>query len=197
MVATPPIRPEPPPGIWRTGLWWWLTCIAGYALAFPLGFMLGDSVMWGWSIGGLIIGALQWLVLRRRVRQAQWWVPFTLLGVVVGSAASFVMGEVVLRAVGLGAAFASLGGVIGLGVGVSQWVVLSHWLQRAGWWIWANIAGYSLGVYGAYLFPSIFPRGGIIYGGPEFGLVIGAVVGAITGVSLAVLFRWPVPWAAA
>ncbi len=182
---------------WPFAIWWGLACTIGYSVAFPVGFALGDSVMWGWSIGGLAIGLLQWALLRRRARQALWWVPFTLLGAVLGSAASFVMGEVILQAVGLGPAFMGLGAVIGLGVGLSQWAILSHWIPRAGWWIWANIAGYSLGVYGAYLFPSFLPTGRIIYGGPEFGLVIGAVVGAITGVSLAVLFRRPVPWATA
>ena len=189
MVATPPTRPEPPPGSWRTGFCWWLACVVAYSAAFPLGFSLSASVTWGWSSGGLGIGVLQWLVLRRHVRQSPWWIPLSFLGAFIGSAGSFVPGELILREAGLLPTFAAAGGMIGLGVGLAQWLVLRLWVRRAGWWVWANAAAHSLGVYGAHTLPSLLLTGRIIYGSPEFGLIIGVVVGAVTGPALALLLR--------
>ena len=200
MVAAPPNRPESPPVCWRTGFWWWLACVAAYSAAFPLGFALSESVAWGWSIGGLGIGLLQWLVLRRHFRRythpptgpgSLWWIPLSLLGTFIGSGGSFFPGELIWREVGLLPAFAAAGGVIGLGVGLSQWVMLRRWVRQAGWWVAANLAAHALGVYLAHTLPSLLLTGRIIYGSPEFGLIIGIVVGAVTGPTLVLLLRKP------
>ena len=189
MVATPPIPPDSPPASWRTGLWWWLACGGAYSAAFPLGFSLSDSVTWGWNIGGLGTGLLQWLVLCRHFRQSLWWIPLSFLGTFIGAAGSSVPSELIWREAGLVPAFAVVGGIIGLGVGLSQWVLLRRLVRWAGWWVGVNVAAYALGVYGAHTLPSLFLTGRIIYGSPEFGLIIGAVVGAVTGPALALLLR--------
>ena len=198
MVTKPPTRPEPPPGSWRTGFCWWLACIVAYSAAFPLGFSLSDSVAWGWNISGVGAGLLQWLVLRWHFRRyayptaghaTLWWIPLSFLGTFVGSGGSFFPGELILREAGLLPALSAAGGIIGLGVGLSQWIMLRQWVRRAWWWVGANVVSYTLAVYGAHTLPSLFLTGRIIYGSPEFGLIIGAVVGGVTGPALALLLR--------
>ena len=66
--------------------WWILATAIGYAI--PLEFStlspLRDPPWLGglvtFVLFGLALGVAQWLVLRRRMLQSEWWVAFTLLG---------------------------------------------------------------------------------------------------------------------
>ena len=45
---------------------------------------------------GILVGALQWLVVRRQLARAQWWIPVSGLGVLVGAFTGDVVGVVVV-----------------------------------------------------------------------------------------------------
>ncbi|MCP3962659.1 MAG: VanZ family protein [bacterium] len=145
------IAPQRGPG-WRV---WFLWLMAG-------AFGWGEGVYWAWfssgdpkilqsiptvisggylgvAVGGVLIGVLQWLVLRRHVTRAGRWV-FASLG------AAAVVGAVVFGVGVVDAEAGWIGGVsvFGTVVGVLQWLVLRRqipgraggcWPARwAGWW---------------------------------------------------------------
>ena len=73
----------------RTG-WWVLTNIAACCGIFLIGFegwsesfeSFSTIMSWIWivTVGGAVTGILQWLVLRRRVSRAGWWVLLSTVG---------------------------------------------------------------------------------------------------------------------
>jgi hypothetical protein len=96
----------------------------------------------------LLSGVLQWLVLRRRLRRAGWWIPATVGGwigaVLVAAVVSYGI-ENVLYSYG---SFArgilytvAAGPCIGAVIGASQMLVLRRRVPRAGRWIVASIFG--------------------------------------------------------
>ena len=136
---------------------------------------------------GIGVGVLQWLVLRRRISRAGWWV--------LASAAG---GYGIVQAMFLGAfegyvgslsfgALLSFTGVVAIGgavTGTLQWLVLRGQVSRAGWWVLASAVGWGLSMTAAtaYSWP-----------GPMWLIVTGAVLGAVTGGALVWLLRQPVP----
>jgi hypothetical protein len=96
-------------------------------------------------VDGLILGAFQWLPLRRRVAKAGFWILATALG--MGAALALfwwildpVTGLLWPRGGSIQSIF-WLGlvdrGLSGTFLGVSQWVVLRAGRRRSGWWILA------------------------------------------------------------
>ncbi len=175
------IAPQQRPG-WRV---WFLWLMAG-------AFGWGQGVYWGWYAGGepktlqsipriilagylgvvaggVLIGVLQWLVLRGHVRRAGRWV-------LASFGAAAVVGVVVF---GVGVVDTDLGwfggvSLFGTAVGTFQWLVLRHQVPRAGWWVLASTAAWVVGM----------PLGDVV--GPPG---LGAVYGAITGTALVLLLR--------
>lgn len=167
---------------WRVWFLWLLAAAIGW----------GEGVYWGWPdgsepktlesiptdiwggflgvvAGGTLIGVLQWLVLRRHVSRAGWWVPAT-----VGASAA--VGAVVF---GVGGLDADLGWIVGISVfgtvtGLLQWAVLRGQIPLAGWWVLACTVGWVVGM----------PLGDI--NGPPG---LGAAYGAITATALVWLLR--------
>lgn len=112
---------------------------------------------------------LQWLVLRKHLARAGWWVAASL-------AAVAVVGGVIL---GVGLLDADVGWVAGMSafgtvVGVLQWAMLKRQVHRAGWWVLASTVGWVAGM----------PLGDIA--GPP---ALGAVYGVVTGTMLVWLLR--------
>ena len=119
-------------------------------LGFPLGGLAAiglvggvESVLDG-AIGGAacgaVLGAVQWLVLRRRLSLPRSWIVATSLGMAGGLALTLALfgtstaGSVLLR-----------GASTGLLVGLAQWVVLRGSVPRAWVWIPTVAAGWALG----------------------------------------------------
>ena len=175
------IAPQRRPG-WRV---WFLWLMAG-----AIGW--GEGVYWGWFgggepktlqsiptvilggylgvvVGGILIGVLQWLVLRRYLAGAGRWVPASLGAAAVVGVVSFGVGMVDVD-VGW------VGGVSAFGtvVGVLQWLVLRRQVPLALWWVLASTVGWVVGM----------PLGDI--NGPPG---LGAAYGAITGTALVWLLR--------
>jgi len=122
-------------------------------------------------LGGIAAGLFQWLVLRRRIARAGWWLPATIgAGAAVGVVV-FVSG-LVNRDVGWSAGVGAGGTMLGL----MHWLVLRRQVARAGWWVLASTAGWV--------------AGGLL-GAVGGWAAIGAVYGAITGPVLVWLLRRP------
>ena len=85
-------------------------------------------------LGGICVGFGQWLVVKKWVNQAAWWLPATVLGFAIST---IVFVNVILNA---GGSWLS-GLLIGAIAGGLQWAtILRHRTPRAHWWIlWAAI----------------------------------------------------------
>jgi hypothetical protein len=157
---------------------------------------------------GTIVGAAQWLVLRRLLPslRAKDWVGATMAGAVVAwmlgripsaladwESVSGGVGQPAPRVATIVLLSAAAGAALGLILGVAQWFVLREHVRHAGMWIAANALAWAAGM------PLLFIAAGIP--GPHASVlsiaalllatvgVAGAVVGAIEGAFLRLLFR--------
>lgn len=138
-------------------LFWPLWVLAG-ALGWAIGFFITSRTLPGMPgmflpldiirhvIYGLAIGMLQWLVLRRYVTGAAWWLLAWVLAAVVGGVLQNLFFSPNLQYILPHLAIAAfIGGVFGLGVGWMQWFFLRQWVRGAIWWIPAAIFAAALG----------------------------------------------------
>ena len=137
---------------WGFWLWWVLASSAGLAVAFPVAFAVLRGVIGvgavGFAVAGAVIGAslgiAQWLVLRRRVSWAGWWVLASSVGFAVGIAVSIAVRMAVGIVMAGAGAGAVAGAVIGASLGIAQWLVLRRQVSWAGWWVLASIVGFAV-----------------------------------------------------
>jgi hypothetical protein len=136
--------------------------------ATAIGWLLGALVLPELALFsvGLVMGILQWVVLRQRLRQAGWWI----LASAVGWTASWGI-ALALAPQGIGMLTEPL---VGAAMGTLQWLVLRQQLRQAGWWIVISILGWTVALTGL--------AGQVL---------AGAVVGAVTGIALELLLRYP------
>jgi hypothetical protein len=90
-------------------------------------------------VAGLLMGALQYGLLRRYLPRMGWWVLVTTGGWLLGGLLALIPGWLNWTD-----AFFDLNMAIGLSIGVMQWLLLRRRLPGAGWWILANFAGWGL-----------------------------------------------------
>ena len=167
-------------------LWWVLASTVGLAVGGAVGGAVGFAVyeepagvavVVGVAVVGAVFGAsvgiAQWLVLRRQVSRAGWWVLASTVGLAVGG----VVVEAVLVGGALLVGETLVFAVFGASVGIAQWLVLRRWqVSRAGWWVLASTVGFAVtGVVVEAVFVSL------------------AGYGAITGGVLVWLLRQPRP----
>ena len=149
--ATP--AAEAVPVEWPFWLQWALASVVGRAIGPVVRDAIGRAVSGLGSqalvagVGGLVagatIGALQWLVLRRRARQAGWWI--------LASAAGAGVAEIAMQELWIdtgflaeiehlwwGAAALVVGGTVGAVAGAIEWLALRRWVREAGWWVPAS-----------------------------------------------------------
>ncbi len=168
---------------WSFGVWWVLASIVGWAVGSVVSDIGGDVVgeVWFDSVGlivlGTSIGGMQWLVLRRRVSWAGWWVLANIAGWTVGALVNLPLN----LPLGLFPGW-SVGLVV---AGIFQWIVLRRQLSRATWWLLASFVAWAAGFSISVALPECR--------GPCSAAVLGAVIGAITGIALAWLLRQPAP----
>ncbi len=175
-------------------LWVWPVAIL---VSFPIGGLVADLVvdgvdsvgaaLAGGLIAGAIIGAAEWFALRRWV---SWlWIAATSVGMAVGLTAGAALvdysidrGDLVL-----------MGAVTGVGVGVSQALVLArHRVTGAFWWAVANPPAWALG----WLVTSYVISSNVKEQFTHFGASGALVFGLLTWLVLAVLFSRSEPEAA-
>jgi hypothetical protein len=143
----------------------------GFAIDGAVSGIASQSVFGG-TIGASI-GALQWLVLRRQLSRAAWWVVTTALGIGLGFALVSAVSPAVSRVLGGGPSYGFVnGGLVGTLVGTLQWLVLRQHGSRAGWWVLASALGTGVSF--------------------AVGQVVGQLVGvALTGLALVWILRQP------
>jgi hypothetical protein len=145
---------------------------------------------------GAVLGAAQWLVLRRAVPGLKPWGWIGLTALAAGFAWAVAMlavhyGEP-LRTLPLAVLLplATVAGVaVLLSMGVSQWLVLRHHVDRASTWVWANAVAWCAGliVFTAFTTPLWQPgqqTALIVLIGAVGGLLMAATMAAITGSAL-------------
>ncbi len=178
------LAPQRGPG-WRLWFWWLIGSAWGWGAGMftrfgqPVGIETLQSsppVLWagylGIAWGALLVGALQWLLLRRYLTQPSHWLLAS-----AGAAAVtgiVVFGSGAINSVSLDAAWIAGTGLFGSAAGVLQWLVIKRQVPRAGWWVLASTVGWIVGI------PA----------GEELGWNgLGAVHGLITGSVMVWLLR--------
>ena len=179
----------------RAFLLWVIASAAGGGLGFipssvfgsyfdTMGYLF-DDIQLPWPVGfqligvGVAIGFLQWLVLRRWVKQSFGWVIATAACwslVFIGVNPNPFSRPVVLL-------------VFGFLIGLFQWFVLRRWTRWAGWWIPFNAASWLIAfVVGELVSELLFVGFDVV-----FGSVMGGIAGAMTGLVLIWVVRPPSP----
>ena len=104
-------RPED----WRVWLGWVLASTVGWAVGGPAGVAAGgsgDIIVAGYigvTAGGILAGMLQWLVLRRHVAGAGWWMAASAAGWVAAGPGVGLVAAVMGAALTANAGWAALG----------------------------------------------------------------------------------------
>ena len=163
-----------PPGC---GLWfgWLIASVAGALLGWIIGWQASFIVPGGVStlvLGftmGLLLGAMQWLVLRAHIKGSGWWVFVSALGWAVG----FSIGvELALR---LGLTDVLFGLVVGIFTGITlgifQWIILRRQVPNAGWWVPASTFAWTSSL--------LYYRPGITGVGAFYGILSGLVTATV------------------
>jgi len=138
-----------------------------WIMATTLGWLLGNLLFSGipFIISGAAIAAFQWAVLIQRIHKAWRWAVYSTLGWIIGYI-------VFVIAVPPNMEF-FLGPIIGLTVGIAQWLLLKNIVYWAGWWMVISIIAWTTGLV---IVPGL--------------LSSGALPGALTGLTLVVTFRF-------
>jgi hypothetical protein len=142
----------------------WLQWLGATALGWIFGAILLPEL--ALVATGLVIGILQWVVLRQYLRRAGWWI--------LASAVGWAGGWWIVFAVAPQEIGVLTEPLLGAAMGTLQWLVLRRTLRQAGWWIVVSALGWTVALTGL-----------------TGQLVVGAVVGAVTGIALELLLRYP------
>ncbi|MFQ4140969.1 hypothetical protein [Chlorogloeopsis sp. ULAP02] len=131
-------------------LWWILANAIGGAVVGALeesGFQFLATLI----LTGPILGVAQWFVLRRYLRYGYWWILASTFGWLLGIQVRIAAGRILDPIVEMLLAVGEFGEVFWLnivkepvtvgGLGIAQWLILRHYSNQAGWWIFASILG--------------------------------------------------------
>lgn len=171
---------------------WILANMVGWSVGLYLGVLNPLCFAATGIVAGLVLGASQWWALRGSPlgihraenvtdtstlisQNARRWIGFTFAGAALGLIPAAVLGGVLyLFTSGLAAMVA--GAVLGLAVGLGQWMVLKAISQQVVWWLVVNAVGGALCGW-LTLMPII--RGlplGLLMGSALFGYLTGRVL---------------------
>jgi len=174
--------------------------------------MAAGAILLGTMLEGVVVGLLQWCVLRDALPTLprRSWVTATAIGALI----AWLLGMIPSTAMSLAGSgaesaapaaeppawlfyllAAGMGFVLGPVLGTPQWVVLRKHVRRAGWWVLANALAWMVGMVIIFLGTSAIPEGPIppavimLLVGCVF--AAGAAVGAVHGLFLIRLVRDP------
>jgi serine/threonine protein kinase len=183
----------------------WL--LANVAVFITLGFVSSLNWIFYFTIGSVLLGTIQWLVLRRWVSwvpKTGWWVLVTALGLALGYFSrdftfdAFQHLYKLPRQTTLGEYLDEFGGRITFLetavwffiIGGVQWLLLRRWVSNSFHWIWVN----ALGALVAGVVRLVIGEDTFFYFVPiRPGLVMGfSIYTAITGVALMRLLQNPI-----
>jgi hypothetical protein len=137
-----------------------------WIMATTLGWLFGNIFFKGIPviISGVIIAALQWSVLFKRIQKAWRWIILSSLGWIAG----YILFVIFIPSMSL-----LIGPVMGGAVGIMQWFVLRNEIDWAGWWVPISMLAWTTGL-------TLVPGA----------LTSGSLPGALTGLTLIILFRF-------
>jgi hypothetical protein len=193
----------------QVGWGFWLEWVTASTIAFCLnataiqgtaktlnhiGSIVGGLAVSGVTllVVGFLPGFLHWIILRRWVLHAGWWVivsgvgsflGFLAIGLGMNLAIGVAGGEdgpAYIMFPGFGVAFAFAGAL----AGTIQWTALRKWVARAGWWVVISSIGWAAAGL-AYMW---LTRGNDV-ALPLGGTVSGVLSGGITGLGIVWLLR--------
>ena len=134
----------------RGGWGFWVGWGAAF-LGFPIGGLAGfgaagavtgiPQALIGGAATGAVIGAAQWLVLRRRLAVTPWWIAATAVGMGGGLALGVALFGI--DAAGLTLPLRAL--VTGAGIGIAQFAMLRSITSRAPAWALIVTLGWAIG----------------------------------------------------
>jgi len=148
----------------------------------------------GLALAGVVVGALQWLVLRRLLHGAAWGTLASSVALPLGFIVGFVLG---------GPPIDFFGSFFLLGIlsGITYWLALRRQAQGAGWYVLASSAGWLLGGVAALVIAITLGDAlgaaipdetlGFLAILALLGIAGGLVGGTMTGVALARLLQQP------
>jgi hypothetical protein len=114
---------------WGFWLQWVLASILGFAMGAAIGNVVTDLIFT--ALFGAMGGFMQWLVLRRQLTRAGWWVPTHLLGSLVGGG----LGIVAFHAMSLIGLYqftwTAAGAMFGAGLGTITGIALVCLLRKS------------------------------------------------------------------
>jgi hypothetical protein len=181
-----------------TWLWWTLATASGGTLGEILLRWIEQALRGGqagptstmiqivsWTALGLVLGALQWLVLRRYVAGTRWWISATALaGAIAYPLFSWIGGLLGLGG-GMGLLFTMLG--LGFVFGVAQALVLQSRVGGGFLWVLASTLAWP---FEHFLAISLRRATGGDGGSVDWTVFVGwAIYGLITGAVLTWLLR--------
>ena len=140
------------------------------------------------ATGGIGTGILQWLLLRRLISRAGWWVLASFVGIILTG----TTGCLVALIAGIDAGWVMGVSVYGTVLGALQSLVLRGLVMASYWWVVGNttgwiMAGLVLGLVSSILDPSGKMTPVVAWA------IFGALYGVITGPVLVWLLLHPVP----
>ncbi len=127
-----------------------------WVLTTTLGWLAGIALLPPAFGAGIALGITQWLILRTRFPHTGWWI--------IASAAGWTTGWGIAFTLRLEQNDALVAAIVGSVMGLAQWLILRHWLPRAGWWVIISALGWSIGL-------------STITTSPYTGLTVGIVTG--------------------
>lgn len=162
------VLPKSPPPIlkeWQAGWLWAAATTIGLVLGMVFYTLIGGELLFSAIVIGVLLGWLQLLILTlQRVRVGWLWVLNSVIAWVTWSVSIPVFGAINLLA-GFG---------LGVLVGFLHWLNLRRRVERALWWVAANVAGWTIGL-GLYL-PVTQWAGTWLIGFAVSGLAAGSIV---------------------
>lgn len=169
--------------------------------------LAGSMVATGLLSEGLVVGALQWWVLREVLTnlEAKTWLGFTMLGAGIAWSLGVLPSALLNFEAEAGGAppepsaalVYGLAALMGLALGpmlaTPQWVALRQHVAKAVWWIPANALAWAFGMVIIFVGIDLMMAGTSLLSQIAVGLgtltLTGAVVGAVHGIALVWLVR--------
>jgi hypothetical protein len=187
------------------GVWFWLAWVLGSGAAFTTLLLLGFTVstaMLGilgyeesdlevggpftfyltvaFAFGGAGIGIVQWLLLRRRINRAGWWVLSWMVGMSLVSLISIALEDLTSEAV----SELVHNGLAGLVVGLIHYFVLKDQREWAAVWLVAIVASFVAAGAAAFALTTLLED----FEGASYATLVGM---AISGFVMVQLLRRP------
>ena len=175
---------------------WILTTLLSFSLAsvpavsIALFIGMGDPEGGAWAIAGAIIGAISglvvggchWLILGLRFHLEGRWFGATIIGLILSTSTIFMLQQVWFEILPSSLLAVSAGSIVGVILGLSQWLALRGAVKRAILWIPTTIAGWICAVLVVLFLKTLLISdiAALITGG--------VILGMVTGIGFVYLF---------